>query len=222
MIEKVNEKVVDNVPMLLLHFTGMCIVVLIACYVRLTYLMRIGVAIHRLSALITFAILSAAPLLALEISQARAMRKLGLFSTWASDLWNLIDLSSVLWVPVTLIVGFTRDAEDTIFAVLASVGGLLLVAKLLGFLKVLSPRLATDVLALTMILSDMQSFLVVLVTVMVGFGVPFFMLISNDTLSLYDDDPDNVRAPISASLCPLSTFPPRALRYGGRDRAHDV
>merc|ERR1711998_428232 len=37
----------------------------------------------------------------------------------------------------------------------------------------------------------MQSFLVVLVTVMVGFGVPFFMLISNDTLSLHDDDPDN-------------------------------
>ena len=193
-VETVNEKVIDDISLLLLHFTGLCIIVLIACYARLVYLMRIDTAPPQLAALITFTVLSATPLLALEISQGRAMYELGLFRTWASDGWNQIDLMSVLWVPAALIVGFVHGAEDTTFAIVASVGGLLLVGKLLGFLKALSSKLATDVLALTMILSDMQSFLVVLATVMLGFGISFFMLISNDILSLHDDDPDNVRA----------------------------
>ena len=78
MIEKVNEKVVEPGSMLLIHFNGLCIVVLIACYVRLTHLMRVGTDIHRLGALIAVTVLAATPLLALEISQARAMRKVGL------------------------------------------------------------------------------------------------------------------------------------------------
>ena len=95
-------------------------------------------------------------------------------------------------------------------------------AKLLGFLKVLSSKLATDVLALTMILSDMQSFLVVLATVMLGFGFPFFMLISKDTLSLHDDDPDNVRAPPPLRARSSDLRSPPALWHSGRGRAYDV
>ena len=93
-----------------------------------------------------------------------------------------------------LIVGFASDATGSTFDVVASLGGLLLMMKFLGFLKVLSIRLATFVLALGIIASDMVSFLAVLGVVMLGFGYAFYMLISDKTMSLHDDAPDNVRA----------------------------
>ena len=232
MIEKVNEKVVLPASMLLIHFNGLCIVVLIACYVRLTHLMRVGTDIHRLGALIAFTVLAATPLLALEISQARAMRKVGLLRTWATDPWNQLDVICVLWVPATLLLGFARGADDATFDNFTAIGGLLLMMKLLGFLKVLNIKLATFVLALGIILYDIVSFLLVLWTVMLGFGFAFYTLISKNKLSLHDDDPDNVRCSRRAAFLDSRRFSralalplsPRvsALRHGRRDAAHDV
>jgi len=93
-----------------------------------------------------------------------------------------------------LIVGFVNGATGSTFEVVASLGGLLLMIKFLGFLKVLSIRLATFVLALGIIVSDISSFLAVLAVVMLGFGYAFYILISDKTVSLHDDEPDNVRA----------------------------
>lgn len=93
-----------------------------------------------------------------------------------------------------LIVGFVNGATGSTFEVVASLGGLLLMIKFLSFLKVLSIRLATFVLALGIIVSDISSFLAVLAVVMLGFGYAFYVLISDKTVSLHDDEPDNVRA----------------------------
>ena len=68
--------------------------------------------------------------------------------------------------------------DDATFDNFTAIGGLLLMIKLLGVLKVLNMKLATFVLALGIILSDMRSFLVVLLTVMLGFGFAFYTLIS--------------------------------------------
>ena len=206
MIQKVNEKVVEPESMLMIHFNGLCIVVLIACYVRLTHLMRVGTDIHRLGALIAVTVLAATPLLALEISQARAMRKVGLFRTWATDPWNQLDVICVLWVPATLLLGFARGADDATFDNFTAIGGLLLMIKLLGFLKVLNMKLATFVLALGIILYDIVSFLLVLLTVMLGFGFAFYTLISKKKLSLHDDDPDNVRCSRRAAFLDSRRF----------------
>ena len=216
MIEKVNEKVVEDGSMLLIHFNGLCIVVLIACYVRLTHLMRVGTDIHRLGALIAVTVLAATPLLALEISQARAMRKVGLFRTWASDLWNQLDVICVLWVPATLLLGFARGADDATFDNFTAIGGLLLMMKLLGFLKVLNMKLATFVLALGIILSDIKSFLIVLVTIFVAFGYAFFVLISKDKVDLHDDDPDNVRCAAAFVILCNASAPSHALSFRPR------
>ena len=82
MIEKVNEKVVEQGSMLVIHFNGLCIVVLIACYVRLTHLMRVGTDIDRLGALIAFTVLPATALLAtvrerLSAAEALQLRLVG-------------------------------------------------------------------------------------------------------------------------------------------------
>jgi hypothetical protein len=93
-----------------------------------------------------------------------------------------------------LIVGFGSGATGSTFEVVASLGGLLLMMKFLGFLQILSIRLATFVLALGIIASDMVSFLAVLGVAMLGFGYAFFMLIGYKTVPLHDDEPGNMRA----------------------------
>jgi len=72
-VEKVDEKIVEFGSMLMLHWMGVLIITLIGTFVRLVYLMRLGVSPPRLAVPITFAVLAAAALFALEIAQARAM-----------------------------------------------------------------------------------------------------------------------------------------------------
>ena len=194
MIKKVNKKVVEEGSMLLIHFNGLCIVVLIACYAPLTHLIRIGSDIDQLGAPIAFTVLAATPLLALEMSQARAMYEKGLFRTWAFEFWNLIDVVSVLWVPVTLVVGFVDDTDDHNFEIVASVGGLLLMFKLLHFLRFMNKSMAAFVSALAQIMSDIVPPCTALAIVLFGFGFAMFNLVSKDTLDLHDEHGENVRA----------------------------
>jgi len=157
-----------------------------------------------------------APLFIFECLQAKGK---GRFGTWVSDTWNKFDMLSMLCVPIVIIVGFTRSAHEKdrgTFAVVASIGGLLLVVKLLGFLKVLNEKLATYVLALGIILSDIKSFLIVLVTIFVAFGYAFFVLISKDKVDLHDDDPDNVRCAAAFVILCNASAPSHALSFRPR------
>ena len=124
-----------------------------------------------------------------------------------------LDVICMLWVPATLVIGFAYGAEDQTFAIVASIGGLLLMMKLLGFLKILSMKLATFVLALGIIVSDIRSFLVVLSTVMLGFGFAFHTLISKKELSPHDDEPDNVRSCRGVCRFPSSVPRSRAIHH---------
>ena len=137
------------------------------------------------------------------------------------------------WLSATLLLGFARGADDATFDNFTAIGGLLLMMKLLGFLKVLNIKLATFVLALGIILYDIVSFLLVLLTVMLGFGFAFYTLISKKKLSLHDDEPDNVRSRrnvlsiLSSSNSHTLAHPhlslrASALRHVSRDDAHDV
>ena len=194
MAKKVNETISKSIALLVLHLTFVSIVMLITCYARLTYLMRIGVALPRLVVLSVLTLLTTVPLLAHELAQSYAMYKLGLFSAWASDPGNVIDMSCVLWVPVTLAVGFIDNTEDHVFEIVTSVGGLLLMFKLLHFLRFMNKSMAAFVSALAKIMSDIVPPCIALAIVLFGFGFAMFNLVSTDTLLLHDDDPDNVRA----------------------------
>ena len=194
MTKAIDAKVTKRWAVVSLVFTGECIVVLIVCYGRLAYLLRLGVDVPRLAVPIAFAASAATPLFVLELVQMRAMHKQRLLLTWASSFWNQIDVLSVVWLPVMLIVAVRHGADDSTFKIVASIGGLVLMFKLLGFLKVLSVQLATFVLALGIILSDVRSFLAVLLVVMLGFGNAFWTLLGTKTLQLHDDEPDNVRS----------------------------
>ena len=83
MIEKVNTKVVDRDNMLMLHFEGVAIVVLIATYIRLTYLIQIGTDLPHLVPLVVLMSMAQAPLLALLQRSRRRARCTG----WA--FWSL-------------------------------------------------------------------------------------------------------------------------------------
>ena len=72
-MKMVDMKIVDQMSMLMLHWMGVLIITLFGTFVRLAYLMRLGVSPPRLAVPITFAVLAATALLALEITQARAM-----------------------------------------------------------------------------------------------------------------------------------------------------
>ena len=193
MKDKVKTKLFDEASMLMMHFVGLCTLGLIACYMRLTYLMQIGDNLNRLYWWIAGVIFFEVPLFIFEYKQAGGR---GHFRIWASDTWNRFDVLSMIGVPIAIIVGFTRPAHERdrgTFTVVASIGGLLLMVKLLGFLKVLNEKLATYVLAIFIIMSDIKSFLIVLGGIFIAFGYAFFMLISNDKwLDLHDDTAVNV------------------------------
>ena len=231
MKKKVKEKLFDEASLLMIHYVGLCTLGLIACYMRLTYLIQIGVKSDRLEWWIAGVIFFEAPLFIFECLQANGK---GGFGTWVSDTWNKFDMLSMLCVPIVIIVGFTRSAHEKdrgTFAVVASIGGLLLMVKLLGFLKVLNEKLATYVLAIFIILSDIKFFLVVLAAIFIAFGYAFFMLISQDKwLNLHDDAADNVRCAAKfLCFCNLSAHLTRspfvhtpALRDLARDSSHGV
>ena len=216
MKKKVDDKLKDEASLLMTHFVGLCTFGLIVCYMRLTYLMQTGVKSDRLEWWIAGVIFFEAPLFIFECLQAKGK---GRFGTWVSDTWNKFDMLSMLCVPIVIIVGFTRSAHEKdrgTFAVVASIGGLLLMVKLLGFLKVLDEKLATYVLALGIILSDIKSFLIVLVTIFVAFGYAFFVLISKDKVDLHDDDPDNVRCAAAFVILCNASAPSHALSFRPR------
>ena len=194
MVDKVNKTINQPLASLVLHLTFVCIVMLIVCYVRLTYLMRLGEPLSNLVWLSVLTLLAAVPLLAHELAQARAMYKLSLFGTWASDPGNVIDMSCVLWVPVTLVVGFVDNTDDHNFEIVASVGGLLLMFKLLHFLRFMNKSMAAFVSALSKIMSDIVPPCTALAIVLFGFGFAMFNLVSKDTLDLHDEHGENVRA----------------------------
>ena len=184
---------------------------------RLTYLIQIGVKSDRLEWWIAGVIFFEAPLFIFECFKAKGR---GHFRTWVSDTLNQFDMLSMLCVPIVIVVGFTRPAHQRdrgTFTVVASIGGLLLVVKLLGFLKVLNQKLATYVLALGIILSDIKSFLIVLAGIIVAFGYAFFMLMSKDKwLDLHDDDPDNVRCAAAFVIFCIASAPSHALSFRPR------
>lgn len=215
MVEAVNDQVTHAHGLVVAHFVGVCTIVLISCYVRLSYLMRVPeLPTPRLAWLITLASLAAASLLSFEIIQIRAMRRrhpTTWLSTWSADFWNQVNMASVLWLPLTLVVGFRISATGDAFQVVVCVGGLLLMARLLGFVKIINIQLATFVRCLTLILSDILPFLVVMAIFMMGFGHGFFTLLSRESLSLHYDGPDNVRRQNAPSpifpTSPHSLFP---------------
>ena len=77
-------------------------------------------------------------LCAREISQARAMHRIGLFSVWYGELWNVIDVSAVVGVFLFLHAAITGQAVNRAdyFQNLAASTAVFLWAKVLGFLKV--------------------------------------------------------------------------------------
>ena len=72
-MKMVDAKIVKIGSMLMLHLMGVLIITLVASFVRLAYLIRLGVSPPRLAVPITLAVLAATALFALEIAQARAM-----------------------------------------------------------------------------------------------------------------------------------------------------
>ena len=84
---------------------------------------------------------------------------------------------------------------------------MLLMTKSLSFMRLMSMKLATFVLAIRIIISDVRSFFMVFTLVLLGFSFAFFTIINADNLSLHDDGQENVRSAASVLVsctCPRS------------------
>ena len=101
-----------------------------------------------------------------------------LFISWASDFWNVVDVGAIgstyLLCVYTLSGPVVTSSEK--YRIVAAIGSFFLWVRLLGYMKLLSLKLATFVLALFQIFADLQSFLVVLALIMGMFTCMFYLL----------------------------------------------
>ena len=114
-----------------------------------------------------------------------------------------------VFVPIVIIMGFvSRNMGENgahAFQYCAAWGGMLLMTKSLSFMRLMNMKLATFVLAIQIIITDIRSFFMVFTLVLLGFSFAFFTIINDDSLSLHDDEQENVRrAAAAASALVLS------------------
>mmetsp|Transcript_4460 Transcript_4460/g.9508 ORF Transcript_4460/g.9508 Transcript_4460/m.9508 type:complete len:415 (+) Transcript_4460:18-1262(+) len=114
-----------------------------------------------------------------EVSQARAMNRIGLFGAWAADGWNVVDVGAVCGIFLFLqaLVAGEPLRNKYYFQNISVLTALCLWAKVLGFLKVLSVKFATFILCLGQIFSEMASFMIVLLVVLLMFSHQFFLIL---------------------------------------------
>ncbi|GMI51162.1 hypothetical protein ScalyP_jg3086 [Parmales sp. scaly parma] len=102
-------------------------------------------------------------------------KKTNLASNYTGDPWNYIDvISSFLSLAVTIY--YFVAGSTSLYDHLASVASLFLWLKFLGLIKAISQQIATFTLMLTTIFKDMQSFMIVLLVVVFGFGHAIFLM----------------------------------------------
>jgi len=110
-----------------------------------------------------------------EFYQYSAMKSRDLASNYTGDPWNYIDvISSFLSLAVTIY--YFVAGSTSLYDHLASVASLFLWLKFLGLIKAISQQIATFTLMLTTIFKDMQSFMIVLLVVVFGFGHAIFLM----------------------------------------------
>ena len=141
-----------------------------------------------------------------EFAQLRAMHKLGLAKYWFKDGWNYIDLfasgGTIAMVSFFFVVG-PGDEYDHF----ASVVSLFMWAKVLGVIKALSKPIATFVLLLSTIFTEVlfRAFLGVLLVIVVMFGHALYLTLANGEGHPYCVDPDKPDAILNFDSVPCTS-----------------
>ena len=120
-----------------------------------------------------------------EIYQGYSMYQLGLFSSWAIDFWNFVDVGCMICSYTLFGYALYESSRSSYeYRVVASIGALCLWIRLIGFLKIFNIRLATFVLSLFQVFADLKSFSIILIAFFVMFTQAFFILAnSKDSVS---------------------------------------
>ena len=162
--------------------------------------------------------------LARKAAHLRAMRRLGLFSHYASDPFILVEWLACLWVALTFAAAAAGVGPHALDRVCAF-GALCFAWKFLAFLRQLSVQLARFVRALLMIARDIAAFVVVLLIAVVGFGEALYFILAprkGDGADSPFDSPEDTLLVMVATL--LGSFDINA--YGRvprpRRRSRDV
>jgi WD40 repeat protein len=120
-----------------------------------------------------------------EIYQGYSMYQLGLFSSWAIDFWNFVDVGCMICSYTLFGYALYESSRSSYeYRVVASIGALCLWIRLLGYMKIFNIRLATFVLSLFQVFADLKSFSIILIAFFVMFTQAFFILAnSKDSVS---------------------------------------
>ena len=112
-----------------------------------------------------------------EVIQGYMMYKQHQLLSWSKDFWNVVDFGCLTFSFLLFAFAYnenTRQSHE--YRIVGSLGSILLWIRLLGYLKSLSVRLATFVLALFQIFADLQSFVIVMAAIMAMFCQAMYLL----------------------------------------------
>ena len=125
-----------------------------------------------------------------ELFQARTMSSLKLFGQYFHNRWNIIDWLALSFTAALVISGasgsYVRDSIG--FRCLGAFTTSLLWLKVVGAIKVFSVKLATFVYSLSIIMTDILDFALILVMMMLMFAGMFHLLLFKTVKEFGDDD----------------------------------
>ena len=179
-----DTKLTKPLAMLVVLLDGIANGVILGCYVAGTLLMvrHDGPLKGREIALLGAAILCDFYIAVREILQAKAMSRLGLFESWATDPGNMLDVFTVVSVLTTsgiALLGPSSVRSETWFRILVVAASCSLWLEVLSFLKILHKKTATFVLSIFQILTDLREFMIVLLLFVLMFTNAFYLLLSS-------------------------------------------
>ena len=179
-----DTKLTKPLAMLVVLLDGIANGVILGCYVAGTLLMvrHDGPLKGREIALLGAAILCDFYIAVREYLQAKAMSRLGLFGSWATDWGNLLDVFAVVSVLTTsgiALFGPSTARSETWFRILVVGASCSLWLEVLSFLKILHKKTATFVLSIFQILTDLREFMIVLLLFVLMFTNAFYLLLSS-------------------------------------------